>query len=119
MADHQKRGPLFPEGESMRRRDEAIDRVIANAGEDFGLTLKGLVPLLFYGQEVLPEEWKAACERHGLKAKPQAWSAHTNTLLRAGVIQRVGRSNMKKPSSHGRETPRYRVRELRESDLDF
>ena len=114
-------GPLFDSEKGERLKDEAIERVLANAGDDWARKVCGLVPVLFHGQVVMPEEWKIACEGMGIRpGHPNAWGGVVQSLVACGAVRRTGRrAKMNVPGSHRRETPLYRVRDLRESDFDF
>ena len=91
-----------------RARDVALAAV---GGSDWIERATAVVRLELAGQEVLAEEFRVVCERHGIGPEHHnGWGALTMALARAGTITETGRlAKSQSPRSHARKQPVWRV----------
>ncbi len=100
----------FSGREARRRRDEGIDRV-ENKGPAFTERVRELVGTLPAGLEISGEDIRLRCEEAGIRPHHHnAWGAAIMSCVRRSLIVRTGELvNCKRPESHARANPRYRV----------
>lgn len=97
---------MFPELEA---RDEAMGRVLENAGTDWRDKAIEIVRAL--GGEVTGEDIRLACQVENVGPHHHnAWGALVGHLIRVGLLEPTGcYVPMKAAGSHGRKTQVYRV----------
>ena len=95
-----------PIGEQLR--DEALERVSANAGPEFREQALAIVRTL--SGEMTGEDIRCACEAQGvIPHHHNGWGAFIGGLVKRKILVETGRRiPMKAPDSHGRKTPVYR-----------
>ena len=92
-------------------RDEALQRVLANAGErwiDIALHMLRTLP---YDTDFTAEDYKLRIIEDGcpLPHHHNAWGSLTGAAIKLGIIYFTGRyTHMKVKRSHARKTPIYR-----------
>ena len=93
--------------------ERARDAGIAAAAGDDGWIERAvrLVTRLLAGQEVLAEQFRALCLKHGIEPETsKSWGPLTYTLARRGLIVDTGRMEKSQdPRSHARRQPVWRV----------
>ena len=108
-----QQGDLFPDGEEARRaRDEGMDRVARNAGEDFTRRVRSHFQTHFQtGRHVTGEMVKLSCVRAGIEPHHHnAWGPVIKSLIVSGLLRKTGHTVlMKTRQSHARRNPLYVV----------
>ena len=83
-----------PEGDgtsARNARDEAIERVNDNAGEEFSLALRRLVFSYPPGRIFMGEDLRLEAEAAGIVAHhPNAWGGAMSGLSQSGMIRKTG-----------------------------
>ena len=89
-------------------RDEAIDRVLEKAGDDWRELATGIVRSMAQ-LEVTGEDIRLACLAEGVGPHHHnAWGGLINQLIRDGVLHPTGRyTPMRARGSHARKTQIY------------
>ena len=105
-------GPLFDSQHSEDAKNQALDQVLQNAGDDWVDRASAVIPVLFGGQTVLAEDWRLALtELRITPHHPNAWGALTNALQTRRLIIPTDRmAKSKAARSHARRQPLWQVR---------
>lgn len=92
-------------------RDEALERVAENAGEDFMTRALDLIERLPRGTTATGEEIRHRVAAAGIEPHhANAWGALISQAVRLKLMTPTGVWRaMKKPSSHARKTPVYMI----------
>ena len=101
-----------PDGltEGRKLRDEGIDRVLENAGDEWKAKVLGEL-IKLKGQTIKAEDLRRHCLAAGIfPHHPNAWGGFTQGLVKQGRLKKTGSyTQMTDPNSHGRETKIYLV----------
>ena len=92
------------------RRDEGMERVLDNAGEDWRVGAERMVRAM-RGKEMTGEDIRIMCSGSGIiPHHSNAWGGLVSGLVTRGVLKPTGRyTSMRDPKSHARETKVYLV----------
>jgi len=96
--------------EGRRLRDEGMEQVLENEGDDWKEDVIRVLSGL-RGQHLSGEGIRRACAEVGVYAHhPNCWGGFCNGLVIKGVLRKTGGyTQMTAPTSHGRETKVYLV----------
>jgi len=101
--------PLFAQS-AEGARDEAIDRVVKNAGESFTAQVWAVIRAMPIGTKFIGEELRLRCLALGVE-KPHhhnAWGGVMAQLPKSPLVEKTGvRRKMQTKKSHARETAEY------------
>lgn len=92
----------------LEARDEAIDRVLANAGDGWRSDVLSVL-LAMREREVTGEDIRLACEAENIRPHHHnAWGGMIAGLVREGYLRPTGKYQpMRAVGSHGRKTQVY------------
>jgi len=105
-------GPLFDSQHSEDAKNQALDQVLQNAGDDWVDRASAVIPLLFGGQTVLAEDWRQALTDLRITPHdPHAWGGLTNALqIRQLIVPTDRMAKSKAVKSHARRQPLWHVK---------
>lgn len=91
-------------------RNEALERVVENAGDDFAAQVWTVIRAMPIGTKFIGEELRLRCLAHGVE-KPHhhnAWGGVMARLPSSPLLEKTGvRRKMQTTKSHARETAEY------------
>ena len=92
-------------------RDEAIQRVLANAGDEWKEAARLHVSTHMKGEMVTGEDMRLSCLRAGIKPHhPNAWGGFVQGMVKQHILWPTNQfRQMRAPGSHARNTRVYEV----------
>ena len=101
---------MFSTAETLR--DEALERVLRNAGEWYPRAFAQAMTEIARrpGESKTGEQLRLLVYRVvGEPHHHNVWGAVTRELIKIGMLEEIGSEHMTTPKSHGRRTPLYRL----------